>query len=142
MTELRFPWEFEPRDYQLPLLRAVDRGVKRGISVWHRRSGKDKTFINIVGKKSVERKGTYYYYFPTQSLARKILWNGMDKDGFRFMDHFPADGIRRKNARDMLIEFKQYEPVTVDEVRMTITGWPAGITPALIDFTVFGKRLF
>ena len=28
------------------------------------RSGKDKTLINLVSKKMLERVGTYYYFFP------------------------------------------------------------------------------
>jgi hypothetical protein len=36
--------------------------------------------------------------------ARKAIWQGMDKDGFPFMGHFPASIVKRKHDRDMLIE--------------------------------------
>jgi hypothetical protein len=42
------------------------------------------------------------------------------------------------NAIDMLIDFMQFDVVTVNDVRLTITGWPEGITPALIDCSIFG----
>lgn len=93
-----------PRDYQIPVLKAFDRGVKRGVCVWHRRAGKDKVLLNLMVKKSYERRGNYYYYFPTMSQGRKILWNGMDRAGMPFLDHIPKPLVRRKNHQEMRIE--------------------------------------
>jgi hypothetical protein len=82
----------------------VDGGVKRAVCVWHRRSGKDKTFINIMMTKMAQRKGTYYYFLPTYNQGKKIIWDGMDKGGFKFLDHIPESLIVRKNETDMKIE--------------------------------------
>jgi hypothetical protein len=38
MTDLTIPYKFKPRDYQLPIFKAIDNGVKRIIMVWHRRA--------------------------------------------------------------------------------------------------------
>ncbi len=82
----------------------MDNGVKRAVAVWHRRAGKDKTLINLIIKKAFERKGTYYYYFPTQAQGRKIIWNGMDKAGMPFLDHVPKELIAQKKDQEMLIK--------------------------------------
>lgn len=105
MTEktLKIPYNFEPRDYQRPVFEALERGIKRVISVWHRRAGKDKTFFNLMIRESIKRKGNYYYFFPTYSQGRKALWDGKDKDGFPFLGHIPAECIVKKNEAEMKI---------------------------------------
>jgi phage terminase large subunit len=103
--EIQLPHAFTPRDYQRPVMRAfLEEGVKRGVCVWHRRAGKDKTFVNIMATKMAERVGSYFYYFPTAAMGRKILWDGMDGAGMKFLDHFPAGFIRRKNETEMSFE--------------------------------------
>lgn len=103
--EIQLPHKFEPRDYQLTALEAIDSGYKRFIFVWHRRSGKDKTaFGNILPRRAFERVGTYFYLLPTYSQAKKVIWDGIDKDGFRFLDHIPKELIRSKNETNMQIE--------------------------------------
>lgn len=105
MKEITIPHNYSPRSYQLDGLEAFDTGKKRGIWVWHRRSGKDKTaFGAIVPKKAFERVGTYFYILPTYSQAKKVIWDGIDKDGFRFLDHIPPEIIKSKNETDMQIE--------------------------------------
>ena len=102
--QIQIPFNFTPRPYQLPLLRAMDNGIKRAVLIAHRRSGKDKTLINLTVKKMLERVGTYFYFFPTYAQGKKILWDGMDKTGFKFLDHIPVAIRKRTNNTDMLIE--------------------------------------
>lgn len=90
---ITLPHNYSPRDYQLPFLKAMDNGVKRAVSVWHRRAGKDKTFLNMTAKKMFERVGTYYYYLPTMTMGRKVVWDGIDKDGEAILDHFPREAF-------------------------------------------------
>lgn len=106
MTTIQLPYNFTPRPYQLNLLRALDSGIKRAICIWHRRSGKDKTLINLVAKKAFERRGVYYYFFPTYQQGRKVLWDGMDSTGFPLMDHFPPAIIKTRNDREMKLVLK------------------------------------
>jgi phage terminase large subunit len=102
--EIIIPYNFTPRQYQLPMMAALDRGKLRLVAVWHRRAGKDKTLINVVVNKMVERVGTYFYFFPTYNQGRKILWQGMDRSGFKFMHHIPGELIRRVDNTQMLVE--------------------------------------
>jgi len=85
------PHLFDPREYQIPLMGAMDDGFLRAVQVWHRRSGKEKTDLNIMAKKMCERVGSYFYVFPEFAQGRKVLWDGADKDGLRFLDHFPTE---------------------------------------------------
>lgn len=105
MIGLPLPHKFEPRPYQDNIFKAMDNGFKRAVCVWHRRSGKDKSLWNLMLKKSAERIGNYYYYFPTMSQGRKTIWQGRDKDGFPFLDHIPQEIIKRKSDQEMRVEF-------------------------------------
>lgn len=58
--QVQIPYHFEPRAYQLPILQAMDTGYKRAVGVWHRRAGKDKSFLNYMIKRMIERIGQYY----------------------------------------------------------------------------------
>ena len=101
---ITIPHNFIPRTYQLPLLQAMDSGKKRAVWIAHRRAGKDKTLLNLTIRKMFERTGAYYYFLPTYAQAKKIIWDGIDGDGLKFLDHFPAEVIKKKNDSEMKIE--------------------------------------
>jgi len=127
---MRIPFNYEPRDYQLPLLKAVDNGINRFIWVWHRRAGKDKTAINIITKKMFERVGAYFYVFPTYTQGKKIIWNGADKEGFRFMDHLPKELRTKTNETEMFIEMvngSTFQIVGSDNIDSIVGTNPMGV---------------
>jgi hypothetical protein len=134
---LTFPHLFEPRVYQLPFLDAMDQGYKRAVCVWHRRSGKDKTFLNWVTKAMRVRRGAYYYYFPTAQMGRDILWDGMDRAGFKFMDHFPKECIRKKREDTMMIEM---DNGSIFKIRGTDRNEPIGVNPMGVVFSEFSRQ--
>jgi len=105
-NEITLPFNFAPRPYQIPLLEALDNGKRRAVVVWHRRAGKDKTLINIVVKKAFERVGSYYYLFPTYAQGKKILWDGADKEGFKFIDHIPKELVESKTDTELKVKLK------------------------------------
>lgn len=95
-----------PRHYQIPLWNYLDGGGKRAVIVWHRRAGKDLLCWNyVVTEACTGRVGGYTYYFPNAALAKKIIWNGADKAGKRFLDYIPPRLVKRINRQEMLIEF-------------------------------------
>lgn len=98
--DIQIPWKYSPRSYQQTFLQAM-KHKRRAVLVWHRRAGKDKTTLNFTILKMLERKGLYYYFFPTYAQGKKILWDGLGRDGFRFMEHFP--GWLNPGARDSLV---------------------------------------
>ena len=106
MPVITIPYNFTPREYQRPMFNLDLDQTKRAICVWHRRAGKDKCFVNICAKQALKRVGTYFYILPFYAQARKIIWEGIDKDGFRNIDHFPSEIIARKNNQEMVLELK------------------------------------
>ncbi len=104
MTQIPIPHKFQPRRYQLPLLRAMDSGIKRAAICWNRRSGKDKVCFNITVKKACERVGTYFYLLPTFTQAKKVVWNNIDNDGFKMLDHIPKELVKNTNGTELKVE--------------------------------------
>ncbi len=104
MPTLTIPYRFTPRPYQLGFFKAIDSGIQRALLTWPRRHGKDKTCFNALIKKAVERTGNYYYIFPEYNQGRKALWDNIDKDGLRTIDHVPKEIIKSRNATEMKIE--------------------------------------
>lgn len=132
MTTIRLPHKFTPRHYQLPLLRAYDRGIRRLVIVWHRRTGKDKTWFNLMVREAgTGRVGNYYYIFPTYAQGKKALWKVIDKDGFRVRDHCPPQLLAGKpNESDMLLNFRNGSTIQIigsDDVDSIVGANPVGI---------------
>lgn len=101
---IKLPINYHGRPYQLPFWEAMKSGKKRAVLVWHRRAGKEKTCWNYMIMKACQKPGVYYYFFPHFSQGRKILWDGIDKDGFRFLDHIPKELIAGSpNSTEMKI---------------------------------------
>lgn len=98
------PYNYEPRIYQEPLFDCIADGYKRGVGIWHRRAGKDKTLLNLMVKEACKRVGVYYYFFPTYNQGRKVLWDGIDRQGFRYMAHIPEEIRENTNQNEMKIK--------------------------------------
>lgn len=103
MSVIQIPYQFTPRTYQKELLAARDNGFKRLLAIYHRRAGKDKTMFNLIVRESLKRKGVYYYFFPEYAQGRRVIWDGIDGSGFKFLDHIPPSLIQSKNSTDMKI---------------------------------------
>lgn len=128
--EINLPHKFEPREYQLPLMTAIDNGYKRLIYVAHRRAGKDKTIWNITIKKAVERVGVYFYILPTYTQAKKVIWDGVDKEGFKLLKHIPEKLISSMNETEMQIELVNgsiIQLVGADNVDRIVGTNPVGV---------------
>jgi hypothetical protein len=102
--QITLPHNYRPREYQWSFFEAMATGIKRAVCVWHRRAGKDKTFLNFMIKEMPKRVGAYYYFLPTYRQGKQILWDGIDRDGFKYMHHFPKEIIKRKHETEMKIE--------------------------------------
>ena len=99
--DLELPYGFVPRFYQLPSWNAlwptgsVTEGdpaadVTRAFLLHHRRAGKDLNMFNLLQVKMSQRVGLYAHIFPTLTEGRRVIWNGMDRDGRRFLDYMPS----------------------------------------------------
>ena len=93
---------FKPRSYQIPIMDALfNKGYKRILAVWARRSGKDVLGWNCMIRAALLKPGVYFYCAPTYSHGRKIIWDSMTNDGFKFLDYIPSELIERKNDQQM-----------------------------------------
>lgn len=127
---LRLPHKYEPREYQLPFWRAMDSGIKRAVLLNHRRAGKDKTAFNFTVREAVKRVGVYYYFLPTYNQGRKVIWDGIDRDGFKFLDHVPKE-IRKGEPNQTEMKMPLYngsiiQVVGTDNIDSVVGTNPVG----------------
>ena len=122
MKQITVPYNFTPRDYQLEFFQAMDgvqgkpeTKLKRAFLKWHRRCGKDKACLAYMFKEMVAKVGIYYYFLPTYQQGRKIIWEGIDKDGMRFMEHMP--GFKSPGKPNSLVK-----SVNQQEMKMELTN--------------------
>lgn len=132
MAKITLPHLFSPRPYQLPFLAAFDSGkYNRFIQLWHRRSGKDKLDLNIVAREMQEHVGIYYYFYPTYSQGKKALWEGIGKDGMRYIDHFPKELMEGKpNETEMKIKYLNgslFQIIGTDDIDRVVGTNPRGV---------------
>lgn len=105
MNTIEIPYNWDPRDYQMPLWDYLESGGKRAVAVWHRRAGKDSLSLNFTAKAAVEKVGVYWHMAPTQKQVRKIVWDNIDSKGRRMIDQVFPPAIRKsKNDAEMKIE--------------------------------------
>lgn len=96
---------FKARDYQKPVFDAIEKhNYKKLIVCWPRRAGKDLVGFSIIIRQAFKRVGIYYYVFPTFSMGRRILWDGITNDGFRVMDFLPPELVESRNEQQMKIK--------------------------------------
>lgn len=69
---ITIPYNYEPRDYQLPFLQAYDSGeYDRFVLVWHRRAGKDLTsWPGVALREAIEEPQVITYVFPYLKQSR------------------------------------------------------------------------
>lgn len=133
-TQITIPHNYTPRAYQLKFWRAMESGIKRAVKVWPRRTGKDKTDLNFtISRMFPENKygriGTYFHFFPTYAQGKKVIWDGIDKRGFKVMDHFPREIIRSKNESELqvtLVNGSIYQVIGTDNIDSVVGTNPAG----------------
>tara|TARA_R100001143_G_C3352127_1_gene130154 strand:- start:70 stop:1449 length:1380 start_codon:yes stop_codon:yes gene_type:complete len=117
---ITIPHNFKPRDYQLKVFQAMD-GIKddpstkkrRAILRWHRRAGKDKCCWCYLIKEAAQVPGNYFYVFPTKTMARQALWENVDSNGFKLLNHLPSQFIKRLSNQEMLIELNNGSTIRV-----------------------------
>ncbi|MBP6010788.1 MAG: hypothetical protein KBA31_01060 [Alphaproteobacteria bacterium] len=126
------PHNWIPRDYQKPVLKALlQDGKKRAVLLWHRRAGKDLLLLNATAVASSLRPGVYWHVFPTAKQGRKILWDGVTKDGRAFLDHWPRALIANRTEADMKLKLQNgsvWQIVGADNFNEALIGGnPAGL---------------
>jgi hypothetical protein len=130
VTKVVIPYNWTPRDYQIPAWVAFESGIKRELLFWHRRAGKDLFCVNLIAKEAMKRVGAYWHIFPTYRQGRKIAWEGKTRAGRPFVQHFPEEIIQRKRDQEMTIDFKNgssYHIVGADNPDSQVGTNPIGM---------------
>ena len=102
-TGITVPLYYQARSYQEPCWQAFRDGVRRHVCIWHRRAGKDTTYLNITISAMLKRIGNYRHVFPTLKNGREILWDGIDSQEHRYIEAFPPQLIYEKNESELSI---------------------------------------
>lgn len=96
--------KFIPRDYQLPICRALEQdNFKKLFIILPRRAGKDICAFNLTFRSALKKVGVYFYIFPTYSQARKVIWDSITNTGEKFLDFIPKELISATNSTEMKI---------------------------------------
>ncbi len=97
-----------PRDHQRPLWSFLEKGGKRAMEIWHRRSGKDEIALHWACVAAHQRTGNYWHLLPEYSQARKAIWDAVDPHrSMKRIDIAFPKALRKKTRNDeMFIELK------------------------------------
>jgi hypothetical protein len=98
---MEVPYKFIPKPCQLDMFKALDSGCRHAFLLWSRRAGKDLACWNYMIKAALTRVGSYYYFFPEHTQARKVIWEGFTHEGRPYLDYIPP-GVIAKKRDDML----------------------------------------
>ena len=75
MREITIPYNgWRPRHYQQGLWNFLERGGRRAVAVWHRRSGKDEVTLHWTAVAALQKPAVYWHLLPQAEQARKAIW--------------------------------------------------------------------
>lgn len=109
MKEIILPANgWKPRHYQAGFWQYMQKTQfgARAILCHHRRAGKDHTAINWTAVASQLRVGLYIHVFPYANQGRRVIWNGIDRNGKRFLSAFPDELIESRSDLEMRLVLK------------------------------------
>lgn len=100
---MNIPEHFEPRDYQVEALQALESGVPVAVFCWSRRAGKDMTAFAHSVKEMVKQPMNVVLVFPTKDQGKSSFWDNIENDGFKTIEHIPKALIARQDNNNMRI---------------------------------------
>ena len=120
-TTIRLPANsWKPRHYQTGFWDYMQRTPygARAILCHHRRAGKDHTAVNWASVAAHKRVGLYIHVFPYNNQGRKVIWNGIDRNGVKFLDAFPNELVAGRQEAEMRLKLKNgsiYQVIGADD---------------------------
>jgi phage terminase large subunit len=113
-----------PRWYQLQVLQDFTEGIKnRFYLLWHRRAGKDWTAWRAMVEAAIKRKQNYTYYFPTGTLGRQVIFEGIDAGGRGYLSDLPNELIKGVRQDDMNITLANGSTIRIQGTdRLDVVG--------------------
>ena len=130
---ISLPNDFNPRPYQLPVMRYIQQGGKRAVITWPRRHGKDLTWLHIHALMSQTRVGAYWHLLPTYAQAKKTVWDAFRRDGKPVIANaFPREMLAKDpNEAAMMLHFKNgstFQLIGADRTDAIVGSGPVGLS--------------
>jgi hypothetical protein len=130
---ISLPNDFDPRPYQLPVMRYILGGGKRAVITWPRRHGKDLTWLHIHAYMSQKRVGAYWHCLPTYAQAKKTVWDAFRRDGKPVISNaFPTDMLAKEpNESSMMLHLKNgstFQLIGADRTDTIVGSGPVGLS--------------
>lgn len=94
------------REYQIPILKAFDNGIKRFCIVQTRRSGKTWLFWRLMIREAIKKKANYIYVFNSEKQLKESIWEAIDNNGVNFIDYVPRELVASIEQGDFRITLK------------------------------------
>ena len=134
--------------------RKGDTGWKALELVSRHPAATDNRFATWETVDSLPSKLVFEFKGPRTIESFRIIWRDLGLDTnrgvlpgpYRYRVDYRSNKIwwtwcdASKNATDLLVDYREAPEVTADAVRLEVIGAPPGITPGLVEFTVFGKE--
>ena len=116
--EIDFP-KLDLRPYQKDAWNTIHDGIDSmkdnddmsmflAMLVWHRRAGKDLFCLEFMEAKAFEEVGNYWFLLPEAQQVRKAIWEGITKEGERYIDMLPRELITKIDNQSMSIHLKNF----------------------------------
>lgn len=103
---MHIPLHYDPRDYQVEALSALESGVSVAVLCWARRAGKDLTSFAYSIKEMVKQPMNVVLVFPEKKQGKISFWENIENDGWKTLDHIPASLVARRDNTEMIITLK------------------------------------
>lgn len=151
MAAVTVPYNFAPRDYQLPIFTNVlgdgDAPPTRNkhLVMMSRRSGKTLSLLHVMAVQMFLERNAYLILLPEATQARRVVWNGKTQDGQDLLDAvFPASLVTAKNTTNMTVTTINGSMLTIggaDNINSLMGGQYKGVIldeAALMRHNVYG----
>jgi len=131
--------KFQPRSYQLPIVKAFEEGkLRKLLIVMPRRAGKDIVSFNLCVRQAIRRVCLIYYIFPTYAQGKKVMFDNVTNDGRRFTDFIPhalLESIHQQELKIRLTNGSIIQVVGSDNIDSLM-----GTNPSLCVFSEYALQ--
>lgn len=95
------------RDYQQKIWDTLIKGnIRRSFILMHRRAGKDVFCLQYLIQEAIDVPGNYWYILPQQNQVRRAIWEGITKDGDKYLSFIPEQVIEKISDMEMKVYLK------------------------------------
>ena len=95
------------RDYQQRIWdKLIKDNIRRSFILMHRRAGKDVFCLQYLIQEAIDVPGNYWYILPQQNQVRRAIWEGITRDGVKYLSFIPEQVIDKISDMEMKVYLK------------------------------------